>query len=107
MPEIVDLAARAFIREKFEDVKRYGDRHFFHRFGLVAVLDVWFYKLRRRHGFRYACVTPDKKLFRQSFYVNRFVLCGAGQGSVAAVQGGSWRRPRRRASKRRPVFSMA
>jgi len=55
------------------------------------VLDVWFYKLRRRHGFRYARVTPDKKLFRQSFYVNRFVIRQAGRGSVAALRRASWR----------------
>jgi hypothetical protein len=63
--EIVHLAACAFIGEKFEDVKRYGDRHLLYRFGLVAVLYVRFDKLRSRHGFHYARVTPDKKLLPQ------------------------------------------
>ena len=62
VPEIVHLTACAFIGEKFEDVKRYGDRHLFHRFGLEAVLDVGFDKLRRRHGFRDARTTPGQKI---------------------------------------------
>jgi len=69
----------------------------------VAVLDVWFYKLRRRHGFRYARVTPDKKLFRQSFYVNRFVIRQATRGSVAAP-GRASRRGRFAARVEAPVL---